>query len=69
MVSTSSSDLRCKESISHVCRQEALFGCNGVITLQRHTLPSLLLIGAVRIIGGIIIVAIECVIIVIVLSA
>ena len=33
-----------------MCRQQALFGCNGVITLQRHTLPSLLLIGSVRII-------------------
>ena len=33
-----------------MCRQQALLGCNGVISLRRHTQPSLLLIGLVRII-------------------
>ena len=37
-----------------MCRQQALLGCNGVISLRRHTQPSLLLIGLVRIIIDII---------------
>ena len=45
-----------------MCRQQALFGCNGVITLQSHTRPSLLLIGLVRIIIDIIIAIIDIIV-------